>query len=161
MSRIQTFLFLVVLLVFSCTKPPDYPDTPVIEFVSMSKTSMMQGNTLNDSLSVIISFTDGDGDIAGEDTGPNIELRDSRNDGLAFLFKVPEIPNSNSKYGLSGTIKLAVYNDCCQPPYPISELCTPLPNYTEDELYYTIVLRDRAGNVSNEIQTEMITLRCD
>ncbi len=122
---------------------------------------MIQGNTLNDSLSVIISFTDGDGDIAGGDSGPNIELIDSRTGELAFVFNVPDIPNSNNKYGISGTIKLAVYNDCCLPPFPISQLCEPLPSFPEDELFYTIRLTDQAGNVSNEIQTMPITLRCD
>jgi len=155
------FLALSILLLASCTKPPEYPIEPVLEFVSQSKTSMIQGNTLNDSLSVIFSFTDGDGDIAGGDSGPNIELIDSRTGELAFVFKVPEIPNSNNKYGISGTIKIAIYNDCCLPPFPISQLCEPLPTFPEDELFYTIKLYDRAGNVSNEIQTEPIILRCE
>jgi len=155
------YLAFSLLLIASCTKPPDYPIEPVLEFVSQSKTNMIQGNTLNDSLSVIFTFTDGDGDISGGEDGPNIELIDSRTGELAFVFKVPEIPNSNNKYGISGTIKLAIYNDCCLPPFPISQLCEPLPSFPEDELFYTIRLTDRAGNVSNSIQTEAIILKCD
>jgi len=56
------FLFAVSAVVTSCFDPPDFSDTPEIDFVDLA---FIEGNTNNptDSLVVTISFRDGDGDL--------------------------------------------------------------------------------------------------
>ena len=56
------FLFAVSAVVTSCFDPPDFSDTPEIDFVDLA---FIEGNTNNptDSLIVTISFRDGDGDL--------------------------------------------------------------------------------------------------
>ncbi len=61
------FLLLVfpLLLVFSCRKPPDYSDTPQIEFLSITTEQIYDQDNLGfvDSVSISIHFQDGDGDL--------------------------------------------------------------------------------------------------
>ena len=161
MNLWKTTIALGILILCSCTKPPDYPDEPVLEYVSMTKTQMMQGLDLNtDSLTVQIDFTDGDGDIAGEN-GPNVLVVNAETGDSAVVFKVPQIPNSNNKYGISGTIYLTIFTECCTPPFQISELCSPLPSYPQDTLLYEVSLIDQAGNISNKVSLEPIILLCE
>lgn len=55
-------LFAVSVLVTACFDPPEYSNTPLIEFVSVSFTEGTSSNP-TESLVVTISFRDGDGDL--------------------------------------------------------------------------------------------------
>ncbi|MGB3079494.1 MAG: hypothetical protein WBB31_10495, partial [Saprospiraceae bacterium] len=56
-------LLLLSLAGWQCIDSQNFPDTPVIKFISLSKDSLNQGVFQEDSLIVKFSFTDGDGDI--------------------------------------------------------------------------------------------------
>ena len=61
--------FFLVLSLASCKKPDEYPIIPAISFVNYFTTQNAQG--LDDKLSIVLDFTDGDGDIGYKDVGQN------------------------------------------------------------------------------------------
>lgn len=136
-----------MVTVASCIKPPDYPIEPRIEFVSQS------ANTFNelggDSLSVVLYFEDGDGDI-GSDDSVNMFWEDSRFPGYLVPFKIPLLEISGNSKAISGTI--TTY-------YPIT-FCSDDANLI-DTFYYKIFIEDRAGHQSNTDSTDFVYLNCN
>jgi len=149
-----------------CANAPTYPIEPEIEYVGMNRTEILQSrNNVSqiDTLIIRFSFTDGDGDLGDADS-INIFMTDSR-DGFRHSFKVNEIPQLGSGDGISGEIALKITNSpstkffCCT--FPNTNLaCIPSEEFPVDEMFYTLQIRDRAGNLSNEIQTEPISILC-
>ncbi|MGH1339317.1 MAG: hypothetical protein ACRBFS_24575 [Aureispira sp.] len=115
---------------------------------------MTQNGT--DSLFLTFEFQDGDGDI-GSDTSKNIIVTDARNGLILASYKVPDylLNNNNSR---KGSITLVVYAPCCI--YPNGTSCQPSMDYPMDKMRYEIQLCDRAGNCSNIIQSDPVTLEC-
>lgn len=146
-------------LIYGCIEPPDYPIEPVIEFVEMSRTSVTaQTIPLNpdrelDTLYITFSFTDGDGDLGGgsfDTTNQNIQLIDSRIGLVDASFFVDDLPNAGVTNGISGEITVMIPEIFC---FQNSE--------PRDTLNYSIQIIDRAGNLSNIIETPPIELICD
>ena len=165
MSRSHFFVFLTLLFVLSCTKPPDYPDEPVIEFLSMSKNTMLQSDVFGDSLTVTISFTDGDGDIGQDENTAQIFILDTRFDppNLEPTISIPLVPEQGAGNGISGTMTFLLYSKCCflYPPTGPVQTCEPIAGFpTDTTLVYEMYIIDRAGNESNRITTDPITLLC-
>jgi len=69
MKYISTLCFLIVMLLVGCIQAPEYPIEPVIQYVGLTKNMMEQAKIKGDSLRVIFSFTDGDGDIGSINNG--------------------------------------------------------------------------------------------
>jgi hypothetical protein len=149
-------LFLCLL---SCTKPPNYPNEPVIKYLRMTKRTMKQSDFSKDTTYVTIGFTDGDGDIGGKDS-LNIFLTDKRDGFRAFQFRIPTVPTIGVGNGISGEITFAVYTSCCYFPEKKYAPCSTPKEYPTDQLIYQIFIKDRAGNKSNAIDTDAITLLC-
>lgn len=150
------FALLVVFIVgfVTCIRPPDYPIIPRIEFLSLSKNTMKQGNTPNDSLRLVLLFEDGDGDIGSNDS-LNVFLIDARQaNATPEPFRMPFVPEQGAKNGISGEISLLVYTTCCLPA------CGDPNNKAVDSLSYDVFIKDRAGNKSNVVRTPVILLRC-
>jgi hypothetical protein len=138
----------------SCLNPPDYPTVPHIEFDSLTKTFVkgaeIGGQVVPDSIIFFISFTDGDGDLGpiGNDSAENLFFRDNRT-GFVYPFQFPYItPDGNIK-DISGTIAYTLSPFFCN------------PGKTIDTLSYTIYIRDRAGNFSNEVTSPDIVCDCN
>ncbi len=151
-----------LLLVLSCANAPDFGNTPFIEYVSISKDSLIQGSLNNDSLVLVLNFEDGDGDIGFENQSnqTNLKIIDTRIDEVIENIKTPFIPLQGTANGIRGTIELKIFTTCCifpngDPP------CQANPAFPTNDLLYEIILEDRAGNVSNTVQTEIITLICN
>jgi hypothetical protein len=159
MSMLRIVICTIVFIgIFSCVKPPDYPIEPAIELIGISSDTMVQGNRNNDSILLVISFTDGDGDI-GNEMDFDVVVRDLRDDFITDRFRLPVVPAPGSNNGISGEITLTIYTTCCvyangQPP------CTPSEQFPTDKVQYEIHILDRAGHQSNSIQTPPITLLC-
>ena len=162
MVRWSLFFVIPLLIVLGCNKVDPISPIPSIEFVSLSKDTIIQGRQINDSLTITLNFEDGDGDIGYEDNAANIFIKDSRDD-FVKEYASPVIPISGAANGVSGEIRILIttlFNVCCiydtgQDP------CTPGTTQKYNELTYSIVLEDRAGNRSNEVSTSKILLRCD
>lgn len=161
--KYSTLFSLSLLLFITCTNPPDYPIEPVIEYIGLNKNTIHQGIAGNplDTVNVTFSFTDGDGDLGSQDS-INIFLTDSRSDFDEF-FKIPLIPNQGTGNGITGELTVRLPNQiyfCCTFPNT-TNACFRNSEFPTDTVSYTIQIRDRAGNYSNKIQTEVITLICD
>jgi hypothetical protein len=159
---------LLLLVVFSapfCVKPPDYPKEPVIEFSGLSKAQLVQGKAKGDSLSISFTYTDGDGDLGFPKTDPtaSVFVRDDRDSFSKFEYQLPYVEPQGASNGISGEISIVVPTSCCIYVTPGgAKLACDLvpPDFLFDTLYYYITIRDRAGNLSNEIKAGPITLRC-
>lgn len=165
--RLLLLLLLLPMLVASCLDAPEYPVEPVITFKSLNKSEIFTAlkgnqiqNQIQDSIKITISFTDGDGDLSNL-AGDSIDifLTDSRL-GIQVPFALPDIPIEGTGNGISGDIILDVVNSagvCC---IFRNEPCVADPRMPTDTFSYAIQIRDRAGNLSNSIQTPPITILC-
>lgn len=157
------FLFscLVAILV-SCVAAPDFPDVPNIEYIGVTKRTMVQDFFPTDSILVKFGFTDGDGDLGffeGEEAS-NIFITDSRTgERYGSDFALAAIPIQGASKGIEGDITLKLYTVCCFFPDNIPN-CEAPPQYPRDTLTIDIQMMDRAGNMSNIITTESIILLC-
>ncbi len=151
----------IICLVAACTNPPDYPKEPSLTYKSASRTTLVQG-TVDDSLMLLIEFTDGDGDIIADDTIPSIYFTDKR-DGTQFkTFAVPQIPQPGINNGISGEITLRIFEKlgfCCIYSHGLPP-CFPSEEFPVDTLIYQIQMEDQNGNLSNIIETDPIFILC-
>lgn len=148
----------------ACLQPPDYPLEPVLTFEGISRDSMIQGAGTNDSIAVLLSFTDGDGDIAptDDDADPNVFLVNRRTGEEQSRFVLNPIPEEGAENGISGSLQLRVYTTCCDyPDFVTALLCSPSDQYPVDTLSLEAYLVDRAGNESNRVDLPPVYLICD
>lgn len=120
MNSMRTYLFLFFIICagsFACTPDPVFPEEPIITF----KEYQYNGS---DTLKVVFSFTDGDGDIGvvptGNDSNMVLTLYYKAPDGLFhvarpgistvdsiyYTYRIPELVEGQS--GLEGDIYLVV-----------------------------------------------------
>ncbi len=147
--------------IISCADKPNFSEAPQIEFVSFSKTVLSQGNVLQDTTFLTISFTDGDGDIGSENnTERNIFIIDNRTDTLYTDYKIPVIPQEGANNGIQGTIRMMMFSACCVFPDGIPP-CESPAEFPDQQVNFDIYMIDNAGNMSNTITTPSITFICD
>lgn len=159
--RNATLFFSILCITFqSCISSPHFPDEPAIEFYSLSKTTMKQTPLGSDSILITFNFTDGDGDL-GSNGEPNIYIIDGRDGFNKPSYQIPYIEKQGAGNGISGTISILVPNTCCIYISPAQDTTAcqyvPIPY---DTLTYLISIEDRAGHVSNQIETPPIGLIC-
>ncbi len=152
MTRFKTYLillFLTTIFVFGCTKvsnDPFYDLTPRIELLEVSKNTVIQ---FSDSISISILYEDGDGDLGNPDPDVNsIFVKDSRLE-LADEYYLGPLAPVGSKISINGTLNMKL-----SPTFLLG-------NGTEEKMVLTIYMVDRAGNQSNTIETETITILRD
>jgi len=126
---------------------------------------MLQGTAFEDTIWVTIGFTDGDGDIGLEETtDKQLTIIDTHFNSITEdnikQISVPFVPEQGAGNGISGTISIATFPNCCVYPSPGPSPCTPSTQYPTDSLVYEIFMTDRAGNESNHILTDPIILLC-
>ncbi|HNV98952.1 MAG TPA: hypothetical protein PKL06_06280 [Chitinophagales bacterium] len=148
MMRTGSFLIVSGFFILSgCVNPPEYPIEPYIDVVSINQNTFTELD--EDSLSVVIYFEDGDGDL-GSDEGVNMFWEDSRVPGFQIPFKIPPIESQSTVKDISGTI--TTY-------YPITFCIND--DDPIDSFYYKIYIVDQAGHVSNVDSTDLIQLFCN
>jgi hypothetical protein len=155
-------LLLLALFSLKCLDTPNYPDEPVIEFLSLSRDTLQQGIFMEDSLSVRFAFQDGDGDLGREsqDAENNIFFIDERTGTLDNTFGIPAIPQEGAGNGVEGEIKIILFSTCCI-YFDGTDPCMPNPSVAYDTVQYRIYIKDQAGHKSNEILTTPIILKCN
>lgn len=156
-------------LLVHCVRPPEYPDEPVITFISVSPSKILQRPFFSRPDTVYtdlkFSFTDGDGNLGFNDTTVSIVIRDLRSPNLPKDYRFPMVDPQGAGNGISGEVTVRVPVSCCIPD-PINGI--PLPpcdtnsvsNQLTDTLIYSIRIKDRLGNWSNEIKSSPIILVC-
>jgi len=162
--QMRYYFYLFVILILGCVKPNDYSDVPSLEFKGFSKNTMNQGNfPQQDSVILNLFFTDGDGDFgtASTDSDLNIFVKDLRTNQIFSQYKAPFVPLEGAGNGISGTIYIKMYTTCCIFP-PESQLnpCESSLDYPTNALSFEIYIKDRAGNKSNVVKSDIITLNC-
>ena len=165
-------VLLLSLASFSCFQEPTYPNAPQIKFRGFSRYSLEAGagvgQSKRDSVVITIGFTDGDGDLGNDLPIRGIDSTRYRQAGNWGSYKIRTLRLENNQFrelnpgenrfltfprlsreGKTGAID---GNLEFEQLYPIG---------TRNKLYvtkYRIQIRDRALNVSNEIETDTITL---
>ncbi|MCF8238266.1 MAG: hypothetical protein K9I85_08940 [Saprospiraceae bacterium] len=154
------FLFLLpVLFLTACLTAPEYPIEPHIEYLRMTKGTMVQNQLNTDSLLLTIGFTDGDGDIGLEGGGFDLFITDTRDNVMPPAYRIPKVPEQGIGNGISGEISFIIYTTCCYFPNG-QDPCTSSTTYPVDTLSYLVYINDRAGHQSNVIETPPILLQC-
>lgn len=162
-SKLRYYLFaLIATSIIGCTNSPDFPLTPELTYIAISKSSMIQNSLNTDSIFIQLSFTDGDGDIGGETNNlkQNLLIKDNRTGEFYDRFRIPEIPQQGAGNGISGEITIRLFTTCCIYPDETPP-CDAPPSFPTNDLTLDITMVDRAGNVSNVVTTDPITLLCD
>lgn len=169
MQNIFKLLVFGLLLTFlaACVSEPQYPDEPVIEYLSVSKSNVNQA----DSILLTFSFTDGDGNfgksnISNANCGSNncefssdttcytdpfyscfiIDLRDSCFASIAL----PDVEPTGNIKAVSGEMDVVVPPIFCK--------CF---GCAMDTVQYQVVVKDRSENYSNTIESELIYIVCN
>jgi len=160
------YKYLIIVFItttlFACVSSPQFSDIPELSYVGVSKTSMVQSRVLSDSLFLFFDFKDGDGDI-GIDNDNNffdLTITDNRTGEIYDRYKTPFVPEQGASNGVEGAVQLKLFTTCCIYDDEYNACDVPTPIRTND-FTLDIQLVDRAGNLSNVITTEMITLICE
>jgi hypothetical protein len=161
MNRIFILIFCLICI-YSCADKPNFTDAPQIEFDSFSKNIMNQGSLNNDTTFLFLNFSDGDGDIGFGlgNSNTNVFITDNRTGEKYAPFRIPTIPVEGANNGVNGKIRLMLFTTCCIFPDEIPP-CEVVEDYPTNELTLDIYIVDRAGNQSNTITTQPITLLCN
>jgi len=135
---------LSILLLFSCEKEQMISDTPIIEFKSISPTTVQE---YSDDIIITISYSDGNGDL-GENNPDihNLFVEDNRN-SIVYQFRIPHLAPDNNSIAIEGDFNITING---------SGITDESSN---QQVSYAIYVKDRAGNKSNTITTSKITIQ--
>jgi len=144
------FSFLIFILISSCKKDgsttpnPQISPIPSIELKSVSPGTIHQ---LSDSLVFEINYTDGDGDLGDYDADTlSLWITDNRFP-LTEKFHIPPLAPQGSTISITGTLNVTLDHIILKDQSASSESAT-----------FTVKVKDRAGNWSNEVTSIAITI---
>jgi hypothetical protein len=126
-----------------------FPNEPEIEFVSITPTQATQFTA--DEIKLTFRYQDGDGDLGYEnDPTKNLFIEDMRaayaNDSARFTsFAFESLTPTTRKPSIQGEIAVLLTTP-------------PFESVAQEPLTYKVYIVDRAGNRSNEITTDPITI---
>ena len=154
-------LFSLPLLLAACVQAPEFPVEPEIEYVGVSKNSIKQGPTGQaDTITFQLSFTDGDGDLSRDSA--DIFVTDQRLN-QTFGLRIPDIPSEGTSNGISGDLMIEFTNRdiCCIDFSTVpGRACFQDRDFPQDTVSFAIQIQDRAGNISNVVETDPIIVLC-
>ncbi|MEO8087013.1 MAG: hypothetical protein ABI763_09350 [Bacteroidota bacterium] len=144
MNLLKNISFGILLVAFtSCHKDsPIDSNTPTIELESISSNNIDEG----DPLTFRIKYTDGDGDL-GENNADahNLFLVDNRVN-VIYEYRIQELAPPGSSLIITGHLDVELKT-------------TAITNGSNSQsVTYSIYVKDRAGNQSNTVTTESITI---
>ena len=146
MKKTILYLFLIIIICISCVKESDelvFDVAPAIELVEISQDTLYEFAT---PLTIKIKYEDGDGDLGTSDPDVNsIFVKDQRLEKADEYYLGPLAPQ-DAQISIQGTINLELAN------------LFLLGNGTKENTIFSIYFVDRAGNQSNVIETEPITI---
>lgn len=154
-------LCILAVMLTSCFNEPDYPDTPSIAFESIQ--SHYRPGKGGDSIPLVISFRDGNGDLGEDDTIRKncfvtaFKKQDGRYTQVVFLTSYnlngsfPRL-NTGSNSSLEGRITYSI-------PffYLFRGYYHPVLN-PKDTVKFQVQISDRAGNKSNIVETSDVVV---
>lgn len=140
------FIFSLPLLFLSCEKnstDPVFSRTPTIKITEISQDTLVQ---FVDQLILKIEYEDGDGDLGNANPDVNsIFVKDSRLENADEYYLPPLAPDS-AMVSITGVFNL--------------ELSTTFlfGNGTEESAVFEVFVMDRAGNMSETVETTPILI---
>jgi len=139
------FIACISLLAFGCEDDKiEYDSTPEIGIISVSPVVV---NEFQDDITVVISYTDGDGDLGENDpTINNLFVIDNRIN-ITQSFRIPQLSPNGSNIAIQGQLDVVI------PGTGITD------GSTQQQATFTIFVKDRAGNESNRVTTQAITIK--
>lgn len=164
------YVLVAVLLLFACKRPPEFPTTPEISYVSISKQIgyVTAGNFTEkiDSVVISIKFKDGNGDL-----GTEIQGADNYMCAVFFKDSVDFLPIVDSATGKildkNGTFR-PLNTDGLEGPIEgtlnygvtVSDLEGSIYDGREKyTLKFQVSIKDNAGHKSNMIETDPIDIQ--
>ena len=136
-------IFCIVFL-FSCKKDEPYSTTPEIEFISLTPSSTPE---FSQNVTLKISYKDGDGDIGYEDPDAySLFIKDARLP-QADEYHVQPLTPPDQAIQIEGELSINLAG------------LFVLGSDSTESTKFTVKLRDRAGNWSNEVVTSNITIK--
>lgn len=144
MRKHWILLLMTVATLASCGKGDEAPGpVPSLTFVSVTPESVTQ---YTDSLTFTIAYEDGDGDLGSNNPDDkNLFLTDSRN-GVVYEYRVKQLAPSNSTIAIKGNLTVVL------------DRVGLIGTGTAETATYSILMTDRAGNVSNTVQSSTVTI---
>jgi hypothetical protein len=132
------------VLIASCKKDEEVSNNPLIEFINISPDPAFE---YQDSIIINISYFDQNGDLGENDPDvKNVFVSDLRNN-VTYEYRIQELAPENAEIAIKGRIKLVLQS---------AAIIDPLNS--EETVYYSVYVKDRAGNNSNIIYTDKINI---
>lgn len=142
-----TYLFILMMLTFwGCVK---YEEVKESELPSITYEAVLpaEPQEFSDSIKIIINYKDGNGDLGSEDPDDlNIEVKDNRLNKPDF-YHLQALAPPNSNIPIEGQLTIRLKNTFL------------IGSGNEEVTSYEVRIRDKAGNWSNFITTDFITIR--
>ena len=165
-------ILLVNLLLISCFQEPNYSKVPQIQFKGFSRYTLQPGSGVGqskrDSLVITLGFTDGDGDL-----GNSLPITSSESDryqqaGGWGNYRIRTFRLENKQYVEQNLVNnnLLIFPRLSREgktgpivgDLDLNQLYQYGNRFTIYPTKYRIQIRDRALNISNEIETDTIHL---
>jgi hypothetical protein len=149
MMQFRFILLATVVVLSACNKDNDLPNDPMsvvpeIELISTGPTTVV---ALTDSIEFLLHYQDGDGDLGyNSPDSLSLYITDDRI-GLTEELFVPLLAPEDAQVSIQGELLVELHNTILIDPESTSETVT-----------FTIYLRDRAGNVSNTVTSQPVTV---
>jgi len=160
MIRNAIIVILVAMSCYACSKStPNGNNPPTLRYLGLEQDTMPQIGPDEAGIIAVLAFEDVDGDIVGGNEQANISFVDNR-DGSIDIAAFPVLPDLGDSQ--KGTLRLRILPTCCIYPPNVADPCTSnVEDFPSVQLTYDIFIEDSAGNKSNNITTDVITLICN
>ncbi len=143
MPKSFSILLLVMIACLSCKKE-EPSKSPVIELVGITPLSLVQ---YNEPVYITIGYTDLDGDIGYESPDEYaLQIKDNRLTDPDW-YHVPPLSPVGSNVAIDGNLTITINS------------LFLLGNGSQELTSFTIKIKDRADNWSEEITTPQVTIR--
>ena len=143
MTKAFSILLLVMIACLSCKKE-EPSKSPVIELVGITPLSLVQ---YNEPVYITIGYTDLDGDIGYESPDEYaLQIKDNRLTDPDW-YHVPPLSPVGSNVAIDGNLTITINS------------LFLLGNGSQELTSFTIKIKDRADNWSEEITTPQVTIR--
>jgi hypothetical protein len=144
MMKLTHIAALAILVVSGCTKEEALPSEPEIELLSITPLELVQ---FEDNISLRIKYRDGNGDLGDENPDADVlRVKDSRLSEPDWYHVQPLAP-VGSDVAIEGELDITL------------NTLFLLGNGSQESTTFSIRIRDRAGNFSNEIVTPVILIK--
>ena len=146
MNKFSTFFLALISVSFAftaCNSIGEVSEIPEISFESVIPSVVTE---YQDSLYFTISYRDGDGDLGQNNTDDNnLFIQDSRND-VVYGFRIQQLAPNNADIAIQGNINITLANTAI------------INGGTSESVNYSIWVVDRAGNESNRVNSNTVTV---